>query len=404
MRILIVHNKYKNAGGEDAVCQSETEMLLNQGHVVDQLIFDNAEIKSFFDKVRIGVQCFYNTASARILRYKILEFNPEVIHVHNLWPVASPSILFVAKRFNIPVVATLHNFRLICPSGTLFHQNKVYEKSIRSMFPVLSIFKRVYRNSMIETGLLALSNAFHNLIGTWERRVDIFIALSKFQKDTFAKSALLVSPERFCVKPNSVRDRGCGFSERENFYLFVGRLTEEKGIRVLLRAASLCDFRCVIVGDGPLRSMVEEEARVNPNIQYVGTQKNSVVIDLMKRCRALIFPSLWYEGSPMTVLEALSTGTVVIASNLGTMAEIIQDKINGLLFDAGNENDLLRVIREVNGRSVDLKYISRKGRFSYSENYTPERNYAVLMQIYNLALARKAQQEWAKENFVLKST
>jgi glycosyltransferase involved in cell wall biosynthesis len=404
MRILIIHNRYKNAGGEDVVFQSEGEMLSRQGHDVDRLIFDNSAIKTFADKIKTAVQSIYNVASARLVKKKIEEFNPEIIHVHNMWPLASPSILYVAKQFGIPVVVTLHNYRMICPSATLFHNNKIYESSIDSVFPLGAIFRGVYRNSIFETAAVALTNAVHNLLGTWEDKVDVFVVLSQFAKAKFLKSTLLVNEDRFFVKPNASRDRGCGFRERENFFLFVGRLTEEKGIRVLLDAAELADVRFVIVGDGPLRSLVQEKARLNPNIEYLGVQKNSFVIDLMKRCKALIFPSLWYEGSPVTLIEALSAGTIIIASRLGAMAEIIHDKTNGLLFDLGNKNDLVRVIKQVMERRVDIKMLSRKARLTYSEHYLPEKNYALLMEAYNLAFARKAQLEWAKHNFEFKGT
>src|SRR5688500_11160630 len=168
MKILIIHNKYKEAGGgEDAVFYAERELLSRYRHVVDDLIFDNNEIKTTIDKLLSGFKLIYNPTSARMLRRKIEEFSPDVIHVHNFVPLASPSIFFVAKEYNVPVVVTLHNYRLICPSTNLFHKNRIYEKSIHRLFPLDAILKRVYGNSTLQTAAVVVMNALHSVIGTW---------------------------------------------------------------------------------------------------------------------------------------------------------------------------------------------------------------------------------------------
>ena len=388
MKILLVHNKYKHAGGEDFVFQSESDLLRQHGHLIDHLVFNNALIKTVLDKVNSGLRLIYNPTSARVLAKRITEFEPDIIHIHNFVPLASPSILFVAKKFNIPVVLTLHNYRLLCPSATLFHCGKIYENNVRSVFPIDAILKGVYRNSRIQTMAVALMIAFHNIVGTWRKKVDLYIALTHFAKEKFLESSLSIPENKILVKANSVTDYGPGETVRKDFFLFVGRLVEEKGILTLLNATKLQDFKLIIIGEGPLEKQVIEFTKSNSNIKYLGYQDKATVINYMKNCKALIFPSIWYEGLPITILEAFATGTVVIASNIGSMAEIIEDKINGLHFDAGNEADLAKRIIEVLNHQVNvhkISVISVIARLSYLENYTADVNYSALIHAYRMA-------------------
>lgn len=393
MKILLVHNLYKQPGGENVVFESEGELLSKHGHFVERLVFDNSTIKTFADRLLSGLKVIYNPESARQLKEKIEHFNPDIIHVHNFIPLVSPSVFFVAKKFNIPIILTLHNYRLICPSATLVHKGKIYERSIHTVFPFDAIIKGVYRKSVLDTAAIAIMVAVHNLIGTWRNKVDFFIALSNFAKEKFRTSALAISDELLVVKSNFVPDFGVGHSERDNDLLFVGRLVEEKGIRVLLKAASLLPFKLTIIGDGPMKALVTKAARTNPNIHYLGFQDKVTIARHMKRCKALIFPSIWYEGFPLTILEAFSTGTLVIASQLGAMAEIIQDGVNGLLFEAGDEKALVDKIIEVDAKPKYAKQLADTARLSYLAHYTPEKNYGLLIGIYNKALSRKHQEE-----------
>jgi glycosyltransferase involved in cell wall biosynthesis len=333
----------------------------------------------------------HNPGSTRKIREKIEHFNPDIIHVHNFFPLVSPSIFALAKRINIPIILTLHNYRLICPSATLVHSGKIYERSIHSFFPIDAIMKGVYRNSRLQTAAVAIMVAWHNLIGTWRYKVDFYIALSNFAKEKFKSSALAIPEERMVVKPNFVPDFGIGHSTRDNELLFVGRLVEEKGIRVLLRATRLLPFKLTIIGDGPMRKLVTDAARINPNIHYLGFQDKTNIARYMKKCKALIFPSIWYEGFPLAILEAFSTGTLVIASDLGAMSEIIHNGINGLLFEAGNERALVAKIAEIDAQPESAKRLANNARLDYLAHYTPEKNYGSLASIYNKALTIKKQ-------------
>jgi glycosyltransferase involved in cell wall biosynthesis len=389
MRILIIHNKYKLAGGEDNVFNAESELLQGYGHEVEQILFDNSVIKTFLDRCLNGLKFFYNPSSAKMISKKIEAFRPDVIHVHNFVPLVSPSVFYVANQHRIPVIVTLHNFRLICPSATLFHNNAIYEKSLNSWFPMHAILKGVYRNSVIETAILACTIAFHHLVGTWRKKVDFYIALTSFAKDKFISAKVPLPADKILIKPNSVQDCGMGTSRRRDHFLFVGRLVEEKGLRTLLQATWRSPFRLIIIGDGPMQQEVIEHTKKNPHVIYLGPQNKATVISHMKACAALIFPSLWYEGLPLTLIEAFSAGTPVIASKLGAMEELIQDGFNGKLFEAGNERELVRCIEDIQHEKVDVNTMSERARATYLRYFTPERNYNLLLTIYNRAIAMK---------------
>ncbi|CAN5362493.1 glycosyltransferase family 4 protein [soil metagenome] len=389
MKILLIHNRYQQAGGEDAVFHNEGKLLAKNGHCVEELLFDNSVISSWKNFFIIGIQAIYNFTSARTIQQKITNFGPHVIHVHNFTPIVSPSVFFIANRNKIPVVVTLHNYRLLCPSATLFYDKLIYEKSIHSLFPWDAVLKGVYRNSVMQTAALAFVTAFHTIAGTWRNRVDQYITLTSFAKEKFVNSRLAISDEKLVVKPNFIEFKGNGLALREDYFLFVGRLTEEKGIRTLLDAASIEYFKLVIIGDGPLRSLVEDCASIQPNITYVGPKKNDEVLTYLKACRALIFPSIWYEGFPVTILEAFSTSTLVIASKLGGMAEIIQDQENGLLFEAGNPDKLVSTIIELSSNPERAAEIGENGHTSYLERYTPQINYEQLTDVYYKVIARQ---------------
>lgn len=388
MRILIVHNKYQCHGGEDAVVESEGALLVKYGHVVEYQFFNNNTIRTRGDQLLSGIGIIYNRTSAKVLQKKILAFNPDVIHVHNIHFLASPSVFYVARRLEVPVVMTLHNFRLICPSATLFYDHRIYEKSVKSLFAFSAVMRGVYRKSRIYTAAIALSNFFHNLTGTWEKKIDRYIVMSEFAAQKFRTSALRVSPQKFFVKPNFVSDHGIGGKDRDHTFLFVGRLSEEKGIEMLLSAAAVYSFHLIVIGDGPLRPLVLHFEKHYPNIEFKGFLSKGEVIEHLKKCTALIFPSICYEGFPISVLEAFSTATPVIASRLGVLCNIIQDESNGLLFEPGNPHELYTHISRL---STDVPFqilLGTNARESFVRHYTEQANYRSLIQLYEEVVGR----------------
>ena len=328
--------------------ESESKLLSDHGQQVETLLFDNDTFKTLLGKLTAAFGSIYNFESSRILRKKIKEFKPDIIHVHNFFHIASPSIFYTAKRYKVPIIMTLHNYRLICPSATLFFNDEIYEKSINRIFPLEAIFKGVYRNSRIETAMLVVITGVHKLFKTWNSCIDSYIALTQFARSIFLNSSLNVDATKITVKPNFVVDSGFNIQGRENFFLFVGRLSSEKGVSKLIEAAkNLPQIDFSIIGDGPLKNFVVDAAKAHKNIKYLGFQNKEFIIEQLKKSRALIFPSLWYEGFPMTILEAFSCGTPVLASDLGGPREIISNEKNGLLFNYKDPSDLVKTIKRI---------------------------------------------------------
>lgn len=392
MKILLIHNKYQQVGGEDTVFHAEGELLQNNGHLVEFLVFDNKEIITWFDKLLSGIYLIYNPVSARTLRRKIKLLDPDVIHIHNFVPLASPSVFFVAKEFDKPVVLTLHNYRLLCPSTTLYVNNQIYERSIDKYFPLDAIIKGVYRNSILQTAALVMMTLTHKLLGTWQNKIDAYIVLTRFALSKFNGSTLGIRPDQFFIKSNFVEEDNLPDCKREDFFLFVGRLTNEKGIRTLLESTKLLSYDLTIIGGGPLEDMVREYASENSRIKFLGFQPRGTILEIMKKCKALIFPSVWYEGFPMTILEAFSKGTPVIASRLGSMEEVVHDRINGLHFKAGCENDLASKVKILMEDSQLVSDLSKNASETYRQNYTPSKNYHKLIEIYNKVIEANSDQ------------
>jgi len=381
MRILLIHNTYKYKGGEDSVFENEYNLLVSHNNQVEKLLFTNKNIHSLFDKIKVGINAIYNPKSAKILEEKIKLFQPEVIHVHNFFPVASPALFYVANQLNIPIVITLHNYRLICPNALLFRENKVCEKCIQKSFAIDGVLNGCYRNSKIQTFSLALMSYIHKKKATWHTKIDKYITLTNFAKQKLLSSSLGVHSDQFIIKPNFVEDFGCEY-EKEDYFLFVGRLSLEKGVNLLLEAFIKSKQKLLIIGSGPLEKKVIEFANKYTNIIYLGFQDKQFIIEKLKRAKALLFTSLWYEGMPMTILESFSTATPVIAPNIGGPNEIVHDKKNGLIYQVNNLKNLQEKIVELTQENSIYKRFCIEARKSYENYYTPERNYQQLITLY----------------------
>ncbi|WP_207532067.1 glycosyltransferase [Desertivirga arenae] len=379
MKILLIHTSYAERGGEDSVFSNEVD-LLSEVAEVDTLTFTNTG--STLNVVKKFLLAPWNFEATSKLRKKVKEFKPDVIHIHNWHFAASPAIIRAAKNMGIPVVMTLHNYRLLCPSANLFFDGKIFTDSLKKGFPWKAVFKKVYRNSAVQTFWLSFVLQLHRGIGTW-KKVDQYIALTDFGKDLFLKSNLRLNTDQVVTKGNFVLDNGFAMEGRQKHFLYVGRLTKDKGIEVLLNAFSKTNAELKIIGDGPLKDQVLEAAKENPRIIYEGLKKHSEIDAEMKKASALIFPSVWYEGMPMTILEAFSSGTPVIASNLGAMKSLITDCYNGLLFEAGNDLSLERTIEQwehlEKGEKENYRLAARR---TFEQHYTPERNLNSILSIY----------------------
>ena len=386
MKILFIHNRYQAGGGEDTTLQMEMNLLNEKGHKTRLLEFNNDNIDSFYAKIIAAISSFYNINSAKKLKATIEDFQPDIIHVHNLFFKASSSILYQAYKMNIPIVATVQNFRLICANAFLLRNNKVCELCINKAFPLEGIKNKCYRNSTIESSLVTAISASYKFLRTWQTTVNSIIMPSNFMKNKILFSSFRFPEKRIIVKHNFVNDIfnvTNSKEQRENFFLFAGRLSKEKGIEVLIKPfLENLNLRLTIAGDGPEKKNLLSLIHNKPNIKYIGLQSNDSIRSLMKKSKALIFPSLWYEGLPLTIIEAFSTGTPVIASNLGAMAEMIEDGYNGYHFIPGNMESLIKTIEKFESITDNNQHLYDNARKTYLEKYTPDKHYNVIMNLY----------------------
>ncbi len=337
MKVLLLHNRYQLAGGEDGVVQAEKSLLEVNGHQVSLLEVSNHDIKNSWDKAITAVSAIYSYSAKQQVSNEIVRFSPDIVHVHNFFPLLSPSIYDACRDHRLSVVQTLHNYRLACPKAIPFRDGKICEDCIGELVPWQGVVHACYRNSRIQSSLVAAMNTWHRLRGTWQERVDAYIVFTQFQKAKMVQAGLPI--EKLYIKPNFVfAPTSLNQTDKLGDYLlFVGRLSEEKGVSVLIDAY-LQNNLCIplkIVGDGPLRKsleqMVKNSSRKNI-IEFLGYQDKHKVLSLMQNAQFLIFPSIWYEGFPLTIAEAFACSLPVIAPKLGSMGEIVEDEVTGCTF------------------------------------------------------------------------
>ncbi|MCU0437703.1 MAG: glycosyltransferase family 4 protein [Raineya sp.] len=387
MKILQIHNQYLHKGGEDSTVANEKDLLISYGEHVEQLFFDNSKI-SGFEKVKMLYKSIYNRNSSILLREKISSFKPDVIHTHNFFYVASPSIFYEAKRQQIPVVSTLHNFRLICSGSLLLRDGKTCELCTKAKFPIAGIKHKCFQDSTLKTAQLTFTTGIHKVLGTWKNKIDKFITFTEFTKQKLLKSSLQLPSEKLVIKPNFVSDMGFEPSgSRKNYFLYVGRLSQEKGIEVVLKATNHHKFPLEIIGSGDLEPMVKEYVSSNPHITYHGFQNKDFILEKMKAAKALIIPSVCYEGMPLALLECFSTGTPVIISDIDNLNEMVTNHQNGLHFKTGDAEDL--AIKIAYFEKNDFKHFYENARNTYLTKYTPEINYKILMEIYQSVIKKQ---------------
>ena len=360
-------------------------LLKDAGFNVELLAFQNPT--QFLNAVVDLFFLLFNVASLVKTIKKIREYRPDIIHLHNWHFAASPSVILAAHFLKTPLVLTVHNFRLLCPSAILFYKDKLFLESLKEKFPWTAVRIGAYRNSRLQTFWLALSIFLHKKLKTWQK-VSRFIVFSEFMKDVFIKSNFGIAADKFVIKQNAISDpKLWAKNGRGKHFAFVGRLVVEKGIEVLFEAFANTDFQLHIYGYGPLEQKVRDFAALHPNISYKGALPHDDLFAELCKCSALVFPSIWYEGMPLTVIEGFSTGTPVIASDLGAMSTMIRDHYNGLHFEAGNPQDLAQKLAYWSALPQEEKeQYCQRARATYEENHTQQVNLQRLTAIYKEAI------------------
>jgi glycosyltransferase involved in cell wall biosynthesis len=380
MRVLAVHNYYLQSGGEDVVFKAECELLRGNGHSVVEYTDSNTRIASALP-VSIALQTVWSWESYAKISQLIKGENPDVVHFHNTFPLISPSAYFACERFKVPVVQTLHNYRLFCPAATLYREGGICEQCLGRHFSSPAIRYKCFHNSTVQTGVVSTSIFFHKILRTFQSKVKAYIALTSFAERKFIEAGL--PAEKIFVKPNFVADTSELKDEvREDFAMFVGRFVPEKGLATLISAWNGLEIPIYIFGSGEIPVVREVK-----NIKLMGFANRETILSYMRRARMLIFPSEWYEGFPVTLAEAFLSSLPVVTSNIGSQAEIVKDGYSGVHFQAGDPVDLRSKVLYLLRHPDMLRQMSNNARKEYEEKYTPARNYQMLMDIYQQAIA-----------------
>lgn len=385
MNVLLVHNFYQQAGGEDEVFRAEAALLTRLGHEVQTYTVSN-DLIEHTPKLQAAAQTLWNSRVARELREVVRARGIGVVHFHNTFPILSPAAYAGARAGGAAVVQTLHNYRLLCANALLFRDGHVCEDCLGRAVPTPAVQHRCYRGSRAGSAVVATMQATHRAAGTYRRGVDAYIALTEFARGKFLAGGL--PGDRLHVKPNFLDpDPGPGAGDG-GYALFVGRLAPEKGVMTLLEAWRTlgAELPLRIVGDGPLAAEVARAAAERPGVTWLGRQDRAQVLEQMRGARLLVFPSEWYEGFPMTLVEAFAVGLPVIGSNVGAVAALIDHGRTGRHFRAGQADDLAAQVR-AQWTHPD-GFMREAVRREYLMHYAAEANHRALMQIYRRALVQ----------------
>jgi glycosyltransferase involved in cell wall biosynthesis len=384
MNVLMLHNSYQFRGGEDESFESEVRMLCDAGHFVDTIRLKNDEVEQI-GSFNVALQSIWSKPSYDLVDRKLSERQFDVLHVQNFFPLISPSVYSAARKHGVAVVQTLRNYRLLCPSTTLFRNGRICEDCLHKTFKYPGVVHACYRNSVLSSAAVATMTAFHSLKGTWRNAIDLYISLTHSSRQKFVEAGL--PADKMIVKGNFVHpDPGPG-DGKEGFVLFAGRLTREKGLETLLKAWTLLKIPTAlkIVGDGLLAPEVREFCRQNPTAEWLGTKSSSELKDLMGAASLFVFPSEWYEPFGRVAIESFAKGTPVVASNMAAMAEIVEDGVNGFLFRAGDSKDLACRLQWAQDHPDQLNLLRQSARHCYEQNYTASQNCDLLIHAYQLA-------------------
>ena len=383
-RILFVHNSYQHKGGEDSVVDDEINLLRENGHDVFEYRVSNDKIKSMnkLDLLKTTIWSKYSTQDIKKITDK---FSPDICHIHNTFPLISPSIYWELNKKNIPIVQTLHNFRLACPQAMFLRDGKICESCLGKI-PLQGIVHGCYRDSIAQTAVLSSMLVTHRILGTWKNKVTYYIALNEFCKEKFISAG--IPSEKIKIKPNFVIKTNQEQHVREDYFLYIGRLSKEKGISTLLEAfKNLPNKKLLVAGDGPEKSILMGHDNINC-IGHVGKEQ---IIELLLKAKAIIIPSIWYENFPKIVVEAMAYGAPIIASNIGSLATIIEDNFNGLLFDPNNAESLTKKISFIEENENARLKIGKNALDTYEKLYSKQKNYSMLIDIYSDSIQKSSE-------------
>ena len=386
MRILQLHTRYRQRGGEDAVVETEAELLRAAGHEVITHLAENPS--EGLAAARSFAAAPWNPLAARRVQQDAARSSPDVVHVHNTWFALTPSVLAPLRELGLPVVATLHNYRLVCAAATLFRDGAPCTDCVGT-HPGHAVRHGCYRGSSLQSAVAAGSIALQAARGTWHRDVDRFLALTEFGRRQFIEGGL--PADRLEVKSNSVADPGPRRQppSASRRVVFLGRLSEEKGLGVLLEAwrRAAPSLELAVVGEGPMGA--ELRANAPAGVRFLGSLPPEQVRSLLLEARALVFPSMWFEGQGLVALEAAAARLPVLLSDLGAMTELFAPHAESLLMAPGDPAAVAAAI----ARLEDDAFVDTHGELTrrcYDERYTHRVALERLEATYRAVIAERA--------------
>lgn len=390
--ILLVHNKYLLAGGEDTVVCNEKQLLESHGHKVYLYERRNSELDdySIIQKIRLPFRTIYSLSAAKAIQKLIVDNKIDIVHVHNTLPLISFSVYRTAKRCGCGLVQTIHNFRFLCPNGIMYRGGHVCEECLNGLSH--SIKHACYRGSRLQTTLVVLSLWFHRFFKTFELP-DAYITLTGFNKGILES---IIPPNKIVIKPNFNPSASSAANsvniitkktspKRRESYVYVSRLDESKGIFKLLEAfQQMPSIKLDIIGTGPVEQKVQDyiKDKEMKNVHFLGYLEHDKTLEYIYHAKALLFPTQWYEGFPMTIAESFSLGTPVIGSNIGNVAWIVESGKTGLLFQPDSVNDLIQKVSDFNRDNFDFEKMENACLSAFNNKYSAELNYRMLYNIY----------------------
>lgn len=392
LKILLVHNHYRSSApsGEDVVFDSERRLLESNGvEVAAYERFNDAIDESTLSaRVRLALDTAWSGRTYRELSAVLRRLKPDVVHLHNTFPLVSPSAYGACRHNNIPVIQTLHNYRLICPGALLLRDGRPCEDCVGgSLIPALR--HGCYRGSRVATSVLVWMLWRNRLAGSYERRVDRYIALTRFAAGRLIAGGLPAA--RVVVKPNFLSQPPAVGDGRGGYAVYVGRLTQEKGAETLVAAwKQVSGLPLKVVGEGAMRAELERIVRAaGLPVEFCGYRPRAEVFELIRNAALQIVPSECYEGFPLSVIEAYACGTPVVASRLGSLGEVVPDGTAGVLFAPGDPHDLAAKVNALIAAPDRLREMRRRARALFEQRYTAEHNFKQLMAIYRDALSAR---------------
>jgi glycosyltransferase involved in cell wall biosynthesis len=398
MRVLQVHNRYRSAApsGENRVVDIEGAALRDLGHEVARFerFSDDIESWSRLRKATMPAKVVWSQESRRELGAQLRAWRPDVVHVHNTFPLLSSSVLYACRDAAVPVVATLHNYKLACASGDFFRQGTVCHDCAHGP-PTPAVLHGCYRNSRLATAPLALATALHR--SAWRSLVSAYILISKSQASLLG--GLQLPAGRVFIRDNLIPRRSVPAATSEPMLVYASRLDETKGARLLMAGwdrylstepGAGTRLRLAIAGAGPLSAEVAAWAASRPSVQLLGQLDAAACASLVARSAAVLVPSAWEETFGLVVVEAMALGVPPIAAGHGSLPELVTAGVDGTLFRPGDPEALAAAISDVAGNPARYKGYGDQARQTYERRFNPERSLRELVGIYEYAVANPA--------------